>query len=255
MKKLDMEQDYFNAKLDTADFQILETQWELERAISLRKWTEARQYLDEIKGKLDMNSLLNRRMIRLNEACISFNQGKLESGEFLAVCEWALGCAKEEWKQEKFWQHFLTTFRATCLNYIAMLYETEGKADSAVFIWEHMLKWLKESKVALSDRYMISMTAVGNLSSDYGRAGRLDECLQMCEEGVQLSLESGRGMRLATFLVNKGEAMSLKGDKKEACQKYVRQAYYISDLLKIERTNAYTDRYYRKCFEKDVTWY
>jgi len=254
-EKLDMEQDYFNARLDTTDFEVLEKECELDRAISLRKLDEAQRYLDEIKEKLDMDSPLNARRIRVDEACILHEQGKLEDEKFLAVCEWALGCGKEEWRQEKFWRQFLTSFRAEVLNYIALVHDSGQKRETAIYIWENILKWLRESKVRLSDRYGTSMTAVSNLSSSYGEAGRLDDCLRMCEEGVQLCLESGRGVRLAKFLGNKGEAMWLMREEKEACQRYLRQAYYISDLLKIETTNEYTDWYYRECFEKDVEWY
>lgn len=48
----------------------------------------------------------------------------------------------------------------------------------------------------LADRYQTSMTVVGNLSSHYGESGRLKECLEMCERGMKLCLESGRGCEI-----------------------------------------------------------
>lgn len=130
------------------------------------------------------------------------------------------------------------------------------KYEDSIFILEHLLEFFENSKVRLSDRYQTSMTVVGNLSSHYGEAGRLDECLQICEKGIALCMESGRGVRLPIFLGNKGEAMNVLANKPlEESKKYFRQAYYISDLMDVHSTQTYIDNYYRVNYESDVIWY
>lgn len=100
------------------------------------------------------------------------------------------------------------------------------------------------------------MTVVGNLSSFYGETGRVDECLEVCERGINLCLESGRGVRLPKFLANKAEAMNEKANMiTPGSKKYLLQAYYLSDMLAVHGTAAYIDNYYRKYYDSDIIWY
>lgn len=64
------------------------------------------------------------------------------------------------------------------------------------------------------------------------------------------------GVRLATFLGNKGEAMNVLANRSlEESKKYFKQAYYISDLMDIHRLRDYIDGYYRMHYEADIVWY
>lgn len=168
-----------------------------------------------------------------------------------------LDCEGEGWKEESFWTQFLTSYKAYLLNQLAVIYsDSRHEYEKAIFIWEKILKWLKESKVSLSDRYSASMTAISNLSACYGVAGRLNECLQICDEGIQLCMNSGRGVKLGKFLVNKAEALSLTGGaEEETCRRYARQAYYLDDLMGPKKSLQYADQYYRKTYEINIQWY
>lgn len=121
---------------------------------------------------------------------------------------------------------------------------------------EHLLKVFEDSKIRLADRYQTSMTVVENLSYNYGEAGELDKCLEMCERGIRLCLECGRGVRMSEFLGNKAEAMNLLADKPlKRSREYLKQAYYISDLMGIHSSRDYIDNYYRTNYEADIIWY
>lgn len=254
MEKLDVNQDYYNGRLDTDDFLLLESKKELDRAISLKNWKEAHRLLDELKMKLDMSSELNRQTLQADEDCILFNEGKMSAEEFLMSCERALGCEKEGWKDELFWQQFLTDYKVKILNYVAIIYSMNRQKEKAIFIWEHILKQLNQSKVELTDRYGSSMKAIGNLSLCYGKLGRMKACLDMCEKGNYLCFESGRGVRMPNFIMTKAETMFQLGEK-SACQKYLRQAYYLSDLMLSSKVNSYVDKFYREKYIIDITWY
>lgn len=254
MEKLDVNQDYYNGRLDTDDFLLLESKKELDRAISLRNWKEAHKLLDELKLKLDMNSELNRQTLQADEDCILFNEGKMSAEDFLAACERALGCEKEGWKEERFWKPFLTDYRVKILNYVAIIYSISCQKEKAIFIWEHILMQLNQSKVELTDRYGSSMKAIGNLSLCYGELGNTDESLSMCEKGIYLCFESGRGVRLANFIAAKAETL-FRLDKKETCLKYLKQAYYLSDLMLSKKINIYVDEFYRTNYHMNILWY
>ena len=106
-------------------------------------------------------------------------------------------------------------YEATLLTNIATAYNRMNQREKSIFILEHLLEELKRSKVKLSDRYVSSMTVICNLSSYYGVDGMYKECMEMCELGIQVCLESGRGVRLSGFLGNKAEAINDEARKKQ----------------------------------------
>lgn len=257
MRKLGTEHDYYNGKLETNSYLLLEKMKEMERAMSLKNWDEADKLLEFLKPKVDMDSTQNRYSLYAAENCIHFFTGKMTPEEFVKRTEEILGCENEGWRKEEFWElTFFTGSRITLLNHIALGYRRLKQLDKSIFILERLLKELDESKVCLVDRYESSMTVIGNLSTYYGEVGRLEDCLDICERGIRLCMESGRGVRLASFLGNKAEAMDLinKKPSKES-KKYMKQAYYLSDLMSDHSATAYADEYYRTRYESEVIWY
>ena len=256
METLDTGLDYYNGELDTTDFLLLEKKQELERAISLKRWEEANELLQYLRSRLDMDRPRNQRILRAEENCILFNMGKLDRETFLKECEIAMDCAGERWREEGFWHQFLTRYKVRVLNYIAVLYHIGGQTEQSIFILEHMLEQLVSSRVELADRYKSSMTAIDNLSSYYGEMGRLDDCLEMCDMGIDLCMDSGRGIRLGGLLGTKAEALDIKAGKiTEKSKCYLKQAYYLSDLMSVHSVTAYLDNYYRTHYKIDVIWY
>lgn len=257
MRKLETEHDYYNGKLETNDFLLLEKLKELERAMSLKNWDEARNLLEFLKSKVDLDRKQNNQTLMAAENYILFCEKKISSKEFVERCEKTLECENEGWRRKEFWDlQFFTNYKITMLNHIAVGYEHMKQLDKSIFILEHLLGQLDHSKIRLEDRYESSMTVVGNLSSFYGETGRVDECLEVCERGINLCLESGRGVRLPKFLANKAEAMNEKANMiTPGSKKYLLQAYYLSDMLAVHGTAAYIDNYYRKYYDSDIIWY
>lgn len=255
MEKLDVDQDYYNGKLDTDDFLLLEKKRELERAMALQNWEEARRLIEELKAELDMNSPLNKQVMQADENIILFGEKRLNSQEFLKVCERTLECEEESWRDENFWKQFLTNYKVEILNHIAIMYGMEKQQEKSIFIWEHILSQLEGSKVELADRYISSMLIINNLSLCYGKIGRLQECLDMCEKGIRLCFETGRGFRIANLISTKAEVLFLIG-KKETCQNYLRQAYYLSDLMLTKKMTRYISEFINNHYEeKELIWY
>ena len=256
MEKLDTGLDYYNGELDTDDFLVLEQELELERAISLKNWEEAQRILEDLKSKVDMSSPKNLQTLRAKENCILFNQKKLGLQGFLKSCEQAMNCEGERWREEGFWKQFFTKYKVTMMNYMACIYHIDHRMEDALFILEHLLEQLTSSKIGLAGRYRSSMTVISNLSAYYGENGQLEKCIEMCEMGIGLCLECGRGIKLGIFLVNKAEAMNTEAGKTiEKCKEYFKWAFYISDLLSNHNLTAYVEKYYCSHFEQDIAWY
>ena len=257
MRKLGTEHDYYNGKLETNNYLLLEKMKEMERAMSLKNWEEAQKILDFLKPQVDMNFTQNKYSLYAAENCIQFFTGKMTPEEFVKRTEAVLGCENEGWRKDEFWElTFFTGSRITLLNHIAIGYAKMKQLEKSVFILEKIMKELDHSKVRLEDRYESSMTVVGNLCTLYGEIGCLEKCLDMCEKGIELCFKTGRGVRLSKFLTNKAEAMELTLSKTtHESKKYLQQAYFLSDMMSDHSMSAYIDTYYRTRYDPDVIWY
>lgn len=257
MRKLGTEHDYYNGKLETNSYLLLEKMKEMERAMSLKNWEEADKLLDFLKPKVDMNFTQNRYSLYAAENCIHFFTGRMTAEEFVKRTEAILGCENEGWRKDEFWKlTFFTGSRITLLNHIAIGYEYMHQREKSIYILEHLLAELEKSKVHLEDRYDSSMTVIGNLSNHYGEDGQFEKCFKICERGIRLCFKSGRGIRLAKFLATKAEAMDLiQNTTTPISRRYMRLAYYLSDLMSDHSTTAYIDTYYRSHSEPDIKWY
>lgn len=210
MRKLQTGQDYYNGKLDTNDFLLLEKQEQLEREISLSHWQEAGLLLQELKSKVDGTCIQNQQTLQNLENQILFFKKEISEEEFLKRCAQALGCEKEEWRGEQFWRQFFTEYKARLLVNLALAYHRMNHTDKSIFILEHLLEELKRSKVRLADRCETSMTVIEHLSTYYEAAGQYEKCMSMCGRGIELCFKSGRGRKLAVFLMNRAKAENEK---------------------------------------------
>ncbi len=256
IKKLNAALGYHDTELDTEDFRLLEKKAELSRYMSLHRWKEAKKLLAELKIGLDMNSSYNQRIIGIKEQCIKFYEKEISPEQFRAYCEAYMKCEREGWREEKFWEQFFTLDKINAMNCLATTYARNGQHDKAIYILEHLLWQLLDSKVALKDRNRSAMILIGNLSSWYGENGQLDKCIDMCNFGINFCMECGKGKRLGKFLGNQAEATNEKENKStEKSRHFFELAYYISDLFSVHMAVSYTDTYYRMHYDEDIKWY
>ena len=167
-----------------------------------------------------------------------------------------MNCEGGRWRDEKFWRQFFTKYKVNMMNYIACIYHIDHQMDNALFILEHLLEQLTSSKVRLADRYKSSVTVISNLAIYYGENKQYDKCFSMCKMGMNLCLESGRGVKMGIFLGNQAEAMNnKKGKATETSKNLLKKAFYISDLMYNHSLAASIEKYYRSLYESDIIWY
>ncbi|MCD8327064.1 MAG: helix-turn-helix domain-containing protein [Lachnospiraceae bacterium] len=261
MEKMDIDVDYFESDLDTSNFTLLEKKRTLDREEALGHYQEAAKLLMEIQEGLQEEGTIdlprNKQFLMAEDNLIRYSEKIQDEDQFMRQCEIYFDCGNEEWRSERFWNQFLTKYKVKLLNQLALIYAVRHKDyTNGIYIWEHILNWLRDSKLPLTDRFTATSLAMGNLSIFYTGIGKDAEGLHMCEERIRLSLSCGRGLRLGRDVMNKVESLiTLDPASKEACEKYVQQAYYLNDLLGPETSIKYADRYYRNNYDPNVVWY
>ena len=240
MKKLESEQDYYNIDLDTTDYYVLSKRKELAKAVFQRKWSIALKLIEEIKKKVDMSKPSNYKTLKMEEDCALYYMKKLSKEEFQKSCEELLGCKKEGWRDKNFWKQFLTKERTILLVRIAAMFESNNCLEEASYILENILEQFNMSKVDLSDRFKTSMLVISNLTACCGKMGKLNRCIELCENGIRICLENGRGSMIPNFMVNRAEALyDLKKIDVETCKMRFEQVSGLCDLLNVKYIKEY----------------
>lgn len=256
MERLELERDYYNFELDTSDYEVQEKYYEFGRMMTLRRWEDARPLLEEVKGSLNMESRINRFVIDVDENMLSFQEGRLDLDSFLHTCEKTLCCENEEWREEAYWNQFLTRTKVVLFSHLASTYGWKGRHKDALFLFRKTLEELEKSSVALEDRFSSVALIIANLSTEYGKASMMQECVEMCRKGILMSLKKRKSTLLPMFLSNMAEALeAIDPANLPICKKYVQWAYYLSDFEKNERINKYADIFYRERYDADIRWY
>lgn len=256
MERLELERDYYHFELDTSDYEVQEKYYAFGRMMTLRRWEDARPLLEEVKNQLNMENRINRFVIEVDENMLSFHEGKLDLDSFLHACEKALCCENEEWKEEAYWNQFLTRTKVVLFSHLASTYGWKGRHEDALFLFRKTLEELEKSSVALEDRFSSVAPIIANLSTEYGKASMMQECVEMCRKGILMSLKKRKSTLLPMFLSNMAEALeAINPENVSICKKYVHWAYYLSDFEKNERINKYADAFYRARYDADIRWY
>lgn len=256
--KLSMDEDYFNPRLNTDDYHILEKMDRVHREVTVDNYDKASELLSEVKQEMQKDGTYsdayNRNYIEAINVCILLAQKKVWGEQLIAACEKVLGCRYEDIFTESFWNRFLSKDKADMLNLMAI---TTPKTDpgKSIFIWEHMLDKLEKSRLPLADRRTSAMPVIINLSTIYGITGRYQDCIDMCEKGIQICLETGHCTKLGKLIGNDVETRMILSGEKETYREVFQQVYYLNDMYGIVRSIDYYNKFYMENFDKDIQWY
>ncbi len=257
-RKLSVEESYYNPLLNTNDYFTLTNMYKAYQALMAFDVIKAKKHLCEAIQRLENSGEIdydyNRNIIEAVNIVVLFLEKKAASSEVVAACQKVLRCEYEDIFEQPFWNRYISKEKADFLNFIAIAI-MKSEREKSVIIWEHILDKLEKSGVWLADRYSTAITAMGNLSTCYGILGRYENCVKICDRGIQLRLMTGHCSRIGHLIGDKAEALICLGENKETYRDSFRQAYYLSDLFNIKTSSTYYDRYYRENYDREIKWY
>lgn len=140
------------------------------------------------------------------------------------------------------------------LNGIALCYSELGKSEETIRILYHILGFYDRAIVNQEEVWRTSPMIYYNLSKYLGLAGRYDECVEVCEQGIRMSNLSGRASRLARIYFNCAWALLRRGASgdREKAEKYARYACYMGRAMEQPEISAFLE-FYHKNWDKNIS--
>ena len=201
---------------------------EMDEYISKNDYVRAKELLKDLKmdGKFKAR-ILNKQYIAYAEAIITKESGK--DAKFKKTIAILKGIMKEsipKFNEKNIKDYYLSKSEIYILLNLANIYDEIGKYEAAIII----ARGLKEN----FDNYCIDKNYRGkhlpkilfNLSNYLGRAGKEDEALKLCEEGIELCVVTDSYRVLPALTFNKGFFLAKEEVTKEEGINLMKRTYH-----------------------------
>ncbi len=253
MEKLGMDKDFYNSFISAEQFEIYELRRECSRLISYKKYKEAETVLEKMEKLMDVQLAVNKQYFLMNRTLLLQEQGRLEVEEALNRAIEALELTFAYNKGEFNTDVILSQEEVKIINYIGSLYRKLGQTEKAIAIYKKVIKSYQSSKVSARSHYTGMNLILANLSVALEETNQIEESMEITRLGISQVLSCGRGSLLASFLANEACCYEKK-DNKKACGEYLRQAFYISEMMKNNHFSNSIKEYYEERYGIN-NWY
>lgn len=247
MEKLGMDKDFYNSFLSAEQFEIYELRRECNRLVQHRRFAEAEEVLDKIEKIINIDIPVNKQYICFNRVLFLHEQGKITVEEALKkeieTLEMTFAYNDGNFRTDI----ILSQEEAKIINYIGSLYKRLNQTEKAIAIYSKVIEGYQSSKVSMKNHYAGVNLILANLCVALEETNQIEKSMEMTKIGIVQVLDCGRGSLLASFLANEACCYE-KLNNKKACQKYLEQAFYISDIMKNDALKNAILHYYKKLF-------
>jgi len=251
MEKLGMDKDFYNSFLSAEQFEIYELRRECNRLVQYRKFAEAEEVLDRIEEIINVDIPVNKQYICFNRILFLHEQGKISVEEALTKEIEALEMTFDYNDGNFRTDIILSQEEAKIINYIGSLYKRMNQTEKAIAIYSKAIESYQSSKVSMKNHYAGANLILANLCIALEETNQLEKSMEMTKIGIAQVLDCGRGGLLASFLANEACCYE-KLKNKKACQKYLEQAFYISDIMKNDALKNAISCYYKNIFKTTI---
>lgn len=259
-KRMGINKDLYNSFLSADLFEVLEKKREYNKNVSLHKYNEARIIFEELKQELDTTIPENQQFILQNQTLLDYRMKKINAQEALIGYESALRCTMKNYGIASIKNIFISRETVLLLNQVAIIYYESGYKEKGIQLLQEVLDNYYNSKVDEKYHSVGSILTMSNLSLLLEESGMPKEGIIICDRAIKLSLSCGRGNMLAAFLIDKAcclekiDAINKKDKNIKARIKYLKQAFYISGLMKDLQLSDSTKMYYSENYNKNEIW-
>jgi transcriptional regulator with XRE-family HTH domain len=259
-KRMGINKDLYNSFLSADIFEVLEKKREYNKQVSLHQYNEAKKIFEDLKIELDITVPENQQFIIQNQTLLDYRMKKINAEQALIGYENALRCTMKNYGIASIKNSFISRETVLLLNQVAIIYFESGNGDKGIKLLQEVLDNYCNSKVDEKYHSVGSLLTMSNLSLLLEESGMAEEGIIICDRAIKLSLSCGRGNTIAAFLADKAcclekiDAINKKDKNIKARVKYLKQAFYISGLMKDIQLRDSTKLYYTENYNDNENW-
>ena len=256
LERLKIGWGYFRGDLETTDYQAFEYLHQFKDASRREEWQKAGELIEEIRKRVDMESVNNRQFVGLMENQVAFATGRIDAEVFYqrdkALLE--LSVKEKNLKRTKF--YYFSYVEIILHTHLANVLVIMGKDWEGIELLKRMLEKMEGSQVGFEywwESIKLSIFNLANMLSDMGEYG---ESLKYMENFIDLCFRLSDGKFLGYGIGERAlDLDKLEKTDKATCGRLLIQVFYLTDFYDLQVNHKMIQGYYEKYYDADKQWY
>ncbi len=227
--------------------------FDIRQAYIQENYEEAKKILRDNKDRISKLSPFDRQTFETIDILLKIRDKEYGESEALERLEAALRLTYPKYSKVNLPKLF-TYEEILLLNNIAIRYARLGDLKTAIDMLYHIKDFYDKKVCDIEEALRTEAMVLYNLSKYLGLAGRIDDCLAICEQGINFGIKTRRCSSLAKTLYNKAYALNIRnkpGDK-DASLHCAKQAYYLADVLEMYESKELYRAFIKNSFDVEV---
>ena len=250
LERLGYSSYYFDNHANDKEFYLHELKHQILRAYVVKDMRRAQKLLKEFEAKSEDNNF-NRQFILLYDTL--FHTAAYSNEEMLERMEQALRLTCPKYSPS-FLPRVLCHEEVTLVNGIANCNALLGRYKEAIRLYQYLKLYFESGSVQSEEVLRTQPMVLYNFSKVLGMAGRYDECIEVCEQGIRIAQETGRVLAMAGTYYNMGWALVKQGNPidRERAKQAVRRAWQLAEIMGQKASAERYEKFYREHFPDEV---
>lgn len=234
--------------VDEKTLKLHELKYSIRHAVMCNQLSLARSLLDQFVSMSSCDDPISQQFIILYQTILSSdksNQEKLDA--FLSALR--LTCPKFSPAALPI---IISYEEIILLNDIAVYQSELGQLDSGISLLYQLKRYYERHMVNQEETLRTQLMVLYNLSKYLGKAGRYDECIEICDLGIRISRETRKCTQLDKLLYNKAWSLLKRGREQDdiIAKECIRKAVCMADALEQTALKQFYLQFMNESFKK-----
>lgn len=256
VERLEIGWGYFRGDLETTDYKVFELLNQYREEAAKNRWKEAEIYANELKSKMDMESINNRQYMGMIENHIAYATGRISAEEICRRDRELLELSVTEERLEKTEMYYFSHIEIILHIHIANVLCDMGKTKEAIGFLERVLKKTEKSAVGIEYWWNGMNAVVFNLANMRSDMGDYVTSLKDMKDftGKCMRMYDGRFLACAIGEIA-FDLEHLNKTNQKVSKRLLEQAFYLTDFYEMSGQHNNIQKYYKEHYDKEKEWY
>ncbi len=215
--------------MDKKGIKLSQLRSDIRVSLFANDYARAGKILDDDKEFIFNLSLFDQQLFSLVAILRRFQNGEINSDELLSELERLIKVTHPKYSKTNL-PKLLSYDEILILNHIAIQYFNNDNTDFSLKVFRHLKNYYDAKMCDKEEAIRTQPMVLYNMSKVLRYAKKYDECISICQEGINLAKETRRLMQLGKLQLNLAHAFYERNQHydRENSLEYAKQAYYFA---------------------------
>ena len=236
--------------IHNTDFEDLELQDLLTRAIAKHDYTLAQKLLNQLKPKLSLSHKENAQYVAYTQTALDFESGKISLHDSIQKCINAFEITRP-YDESSFDKIVLSRMESTIVHFISLRYKELGCIPKSINLLESVISGFSKSRINPKYHYRELSLILFSLSYSYNYLHQYDNATKYCLQGLSLQFDFYRTNLIPLYVTQKYNIL----DSQFTSDSLIYSSYkkiFLAENLFIKYKDIALENYFLHRFNEEI---